>query len=69
MRVNSYKDYDGNIVKIGDYIEEVDYDGAKRKAMGKVISIDKQGYYVHPETHLCHRKHQLLGRWTRKVNK
>lgn len=67
IKVNSYKDHDGNVVKVGDHISEVDYDGSDKRFFGEVLAIRKQGYYVHPETTVTTRKNQLWGKFTRKV--
>ena len=67
MEIKSYRDIDGNVVKLGDEIFKVDYvTGENEELMGKVIAIEKKGFYVRPQTEKTTYKYQLWGKFTRK---
>lgn len=65
VQVRSFKDFDKNVVKIGDRIEAVDIvTGEKLKDLGVVKRIEKSGYIVTPITDIEKNRN---GRHTRKV--
>ncbi len=66
--VQSYKDYFGNKVTVGDTIARVTYDGKIEKEYGNVNKILKTGFYIHPQTEKTTYKWELWGKFTKKID-